>query len=154
MPYVGIDGKLYYNDGTYDSPDWVEITRAIDVSLNIEQTAVDVSSRRSRWRAFMHGLKDGELTFGYRVTRNATDPVKELLDSMLLSGQTVADFAVMDGDIETPGSAGLRFFGMLTSDNLNQALEDGAAVEYTVKPTYVEDDQGNQVEPVILEIEE
>lgn len=153
MSYVGLDGKLYYRSGgTYAAPVWTEIKKAIDVALNTEQTAVDVSSRESRWKAYLAGLKDGELTFGYRVPRGV-DAVLTALRGMLQTGEAKLDFAIMDDDITLDGSQGLRFIGLMTSDNLNQGLEEGAMVDFTIKPAYEADGSGDRIEPVLLIVE-
>jgi len=49
---------------------------------------------------------------------------------------TCIEFAVMDGDIETAGSQGLRATMSITSFTRNEPLEEAMAVSVTAKPTY------------------
>lgn len=136
-PYAGLDAKLYYNSATHATPTWVEVTRAIDVSANISQEAVQLPSRASRWNKALPGLKDAEISFGYRVAKGA-DTVLDALLTMIAS-QAIKEFAVMDAAIALVGAQGLRAFCMLTAQNLNQGLSDGGVIEFSMKPAYKEE---------------
>ena len=46
------------------------------------------------------------------------------------------EFAVMDGDIATAGSQGLRAVSVVTAFSRNEALEEAITVSVTVKPTF------------------
>lgn len=50
--------------------------------------------------------------------------------------RTGIEFAVMDGDIATAGSQGLRALCAVTNFSRNEALEEAITVSVTVKPTY------------------
>ena len=61
---LGMDAKLYRNDGTYEVPDWVEMTNVKDLTLNNEKGEADVTTRASNgWRATVGTLKDGSVEF-------------------------------------------------------------------------------------------
>jgi len=61
---LGLDGKLYRNNGTYDVPDWVELTNVKDVTLNLEKGEADVTVRANQgWRATAATLKEGSVEF-------------------------------------------------------------------------------------------
>ena len=138
-PYVGgTQAKLYYNSATHATPTWAEVTRAIDVSANIGQTAVDVSSRASKYKANLPGLIDVSFNFGYRVP-GGTDTVLDLLLTMMAGAtQTIKEFAIIDQAIATSGAQGPRLYAMIESADLSQALEEGAVIEFTLKPAYFE----------------
>lgn len=138
-PYVGgLQGKLYYNTATHASPTWVLITRAIDVSVDIAQTSVDVSSRGSVYKAALPGLVDHTLNFGYRVAGGADTVLDALLTMWAGATQSIKEFAVMDQAIATQGAQGPRFYAHVESANLSQGLEEGAIVEFTLRAAYFE----------------
>ena len=49
---------------------------------------------------------------------------------------TSVEFAVMDGDIATAGSQGLRASMAITGFSRNEPLEEAMSVSVTAKPTY------------------
>lgn len=149
-PYVGgLQAKLYYNTGTRASPVWVLITRAIDVSVDISQTAVEVPSRASTWMAHLPGLKNATITFGYRVP-GGTDTVFDFLLTCLTT-PVMKEFAVMDQAIATTGAQGFVMYAQLEAMNLSQGMEEGAVMEFTLRPAYVEESSA-RVDPLWLEI--
>lgn len=141
---VGRECKLYYNSNTYASPTWVEVTRAIDVAYNIVSERGNVSSRVSIWKMEAKALNGLELTFGYRYRQGVTDAVFDALRPMALSN-TKVEFAVCDGAIATTGNEYLRATYQIDM-NINQALSDGVAAEFTAFLTS-EEDSGTLREP-------
>jgi len=131
---LGLDARLYRNTGTYASPIWNEITNVKDVTLNLEVGEADVSTRGTGgWRATVSALKDASIEFEM-VWDTADDDFAAIRDAFLNRG--ALDLAVMDGDITTPGSQGLRATCMIASFSRNEALEEALTVSVTAKPTY------------------
>ncbi len=61
---LGIDAKLYYNTGTYETPTWVELTNVRDVTLSLERSEADVTTRANAgWRATAPTLKEATIEF-------------------------------------------------------------------------------------------
>jgi hypothetical protein len=131
---LGLDAKLYRNTGTQPAPVWNEIKNVRDVTLNLEAGEADVTTRGNNgWRATVATLKDGSVEFEM-VWDTADDDFGAIRDAFL--NHTALEFAVMDGDIATAGSQGLRASCMVTNFSRNEALEEAITVSVTVKPTY------------------
>ena len=52
---------------------------------------------------------------------------------------TTIEFAVMDGNVATSGSQGLRATMSITNFSRSEALEEAITVSVTAKPTYAAD---------------
>jgi predicted secreted protein len=132
MVKLGLDAKLYRNDSTYESPDWVEVEEIKEVTLNVEKGEADVTTRANDgWRATLGTLKDGSVEF-----QLADDPddasFQEIRDAFF--NNTTIEFAVMDGDIDTAGSEGLRATFSVLKFTRPEPLEDGIFYGVTIKP--------------------
>ena len=131
---LGMEAKLYRNTGTYETPDWEEITNAKDVTLNLEKGEADVTTRaNSGWRATVGTLKDGSVEF--EMVWDTADEGFTAIQGAYFAG-TAIEVAVMDGDIETAGSQGLRATMAVTNFSRNEPLEEAITVSVTLKPTY------------------
>lgn len=131
---LGLDAKLYRNAGSYESPDWKEIGNVRDVTLNLEAGEADVTTRANAgWRANIATLKDGTVEF--EMVWDTDDENFTAIRQAFLSSGAV-EFAVMDGDIDTSGSQGLRATMSITSFSRNEPLEEAITVSVTAKPTY------------------
>jgi len=131
---LGLDAKLYRNTATFAAPTWNEIKNVKDVTLNLEAGEADVTTRGNNgWRATVATLKDGSVEFEM-VWDSADDDFGSIRDAFL--NKTALDLAVMDGDIATAGSQGLRASCMITNFSRNEALEEAITVSVTAKPTY------------------
>src|SRR5678816_452741 len=119
---TGRECDLYYNAGTFGSPTWTLIARAVDVSYTIGSERGDLSSRISKWKMEGKALNSLELTFGYRYRQLLTDAVFDALRPMALS-DTKVEFAICDTTIATTGAEYLRATYQITM-NGNQALTD------------------------------
>src|SRR6187551_2121004 len=124
---TGRECNLYYNAGTFASPTWTLITRAMDLSYSIGSERGDLSSRISKWKMEGKALNTLELTFGYRKRALVTDAVFDALRPMALS-DTKVEFAVCDTTIATTGAEYLRATYQLEM-NESQGLTDGVAAE-------------------------
>jgi hypothetical protein len=141
---IGRECNLYYNAGTYASPTWTLIPRAIDVSYTIGSERGDVSSRISIWKMEAKALNTLELSFGYRYRHLVTDAVFDAIRPMALSN-TKTEFAVCDTTIATTGAEYLRATYQLEM-TMNQPLTDGVMAEFTAFLTS-EEDSGTLREP-------
>lgn len=136
-PVTGLECKLYYNTTTHASPTWVEVTRAINVSFSLSKGEADQSSRVSTWKMQKGTLKDLEITFTYRK-KQGTDTVFDALIAAAI-GETVYEYAVLDGAHSVSGVQGIRAFCEIMSAGNTQDLESAEEVEFTLKPTYKEE---------------
>ena len=133
---LGMEAKLYRNDGTYEVPDWVEMTNVKDLTLNNEKGEADVTTRANNgWRATVGTLKDGSIEF--EMVWDTEDESFTAIQEAYF-GNTGIEFAVMDGDIEAVGSQGLRATMAIMSFSRNEPLEEALSVSVTAKPTYAE----------------
>ena len=131
---LGLDAKLFRNTGTYAAPIWNEIKNVKDVTLNLEAGEADVTTRGNNgWRATVATLKDGSIEFEM-VWDSADDDFTAIRDAFL--NKTPLEMAVMDGDVLTAGSQGLRASFMVTGFSRNEPLEEAISVSVTAKPTY------------------
>ena len=133
---LGMDAKLYRNTGTYETPTWVEITNAKDVNLNLEKGEADVTTRANQgWRATVGTLQDGSVEF--EMVWDTDDAGFTAIQEAYFDG-TPLEVAVMDGDIATSGSQGLRATMTVTNFSRNEPLEEAITVSVTLKPTYAD----------------
>jgi TP901-1 family phage major tail protein len=131
---LGLDAKLFRNTGTYGTPAWNEIKNVRDVTLSLEAGEADVTTRGNNgWRATVATLKDGSIEFEM-VWDSEDDDFTAIRDAFL--NKSAVELAVMDGDILTTGSQGLRASFMVTSFSRNEPLEEAITVSVTMKPTY------------------
>lgn len=133
---VGLDAKLYRNSGTYAAPTWSELVNAKDVTLNLEAGEADASRRGGNgWRETLMALKDGSVEF--ELVYDNTDAEFTALKDAFFGGTTV-ELAVMDGDIATAGTQGLRATMSVVNFSRNEPLEEALTVSVTVKPAPAE----------------
>ncbi|MCZ2341692.1 MAG: phage tail protein [Bacteroidales bacterium] len=131
---LGLDAKLYRNTGSSGTPTWGEVANVKDVTLNLSAGEADVTTRgNAGWKATVATLKDASIEFTM-VWDNADTHFAAIRDTFL--NHAAVDFAVMDGDITTAGSQGLRATCMVTNFSRNEALEEAITVSVTVKPTF------------------
>ncbi len=136
MNKLGMEGKLYYNAGSYATPDWKELKNVKDVTLNMEKGEADVTTRgNAGWRATVGTLKEGSLEF--EMVWDTEDEGFAALQAAWF-GDTPVEMAVMDGPIATSGSQGLRATMSVISFSRKEPLEEAMSVSVSVKPTYAE----------------
>ncbi len=147
---IGRECNLYYNAGTFGSPTWTLVTRAIDVALPIDAEYGDVSSRISIFKMQAKAqVVVGPLTFGYRYRYLVTDAVFDALRPMTLSN-TKVEFAVSDTTIATTGAEYLRATYQLAG-GIDQPLVDGVKFDFTGTVTS-EEDSGTLREPTWVQV--
>lgn len=131
---LGLDAKLFRNTGDYATPMWVEMKNVKDLTLNLEASESDVTTRgNAGWRATIAALKDGSIEFDM-VWDTADADFTAIKDAFF--GNTTIEFAVMDGDVAASGSQGLRALMSITGFSRSEPLEEAITVSVTAKPTY------------------
>jgi len=101
---LGLSAKLYYNNGTYESPNWQEISNAKDVTLSLESSEADVTTRANDgWRATVGALKDASVEF--QMVWDSADAGFQKIRDAWLNG-TGLEILVLDGDKDTAGNQG------------------------------------------------
>jgi len=133
---LGMEARLYRNTGTYETPTWTEIDNVKDVTLNLETGEADVTTRANNgWRATAATLKDGSVEF--EMVWDTADAGFTAIQEAYFDN-TAIEFAVMDGDIATSGTQGLRATMAVTNFSRNEPLEEAITVSVTIKPTYAD----------------
>jgi len=131
---LGMDAKLYWNDGSYAVPDWTEITNAKDVTLANTKGEADVTTRANDgWRATIGTLKEASVEWSM-IWDTADENFSAIQDAYF--NDTSIELLALDGDVDTVGSEGLRATMSITAFTRNEPLEDAITVNVTAKPTY------------------
>lgn len=130
---IGLDCKLYYNAGSYDTPDWVEVTIARDVTLSRTKGEADVSNRGSRFKKRKATLIDAGVTteFVWDTENTQFQAFQEAFDN-----DTPIECLVLDGDVEVAGSQGLRANMDVFKFDRSEPLEGAVMASIELKPTY------------------
>src|SRR6185369_2155283 len=102
---VGLDLKLYYNAGTYNSPTWTELTTVKDLKTNGEVMKAEVTARLSTWVMNIPTLKKAALDFG--LLRDEALTQWGIIKTAWLN-RTAMDMAIANGAIATPGTIYFR----------------------------------------------
>lgn len=138
---IGLQGRLYYNAGTFASPTWTEIEHRVDVTLNMGWTEVDVTDASVLFEMMEKGQIQASLDFGYIEQHGATggDAVADWLKAALLS-RNPEEFVFMDGDITTSGETGWRFTMHVLKGDKPRGKTDPMRIDVSLKPAPNEDD--------------
>ena len=131
MIKLGMDGKLYRNTATYETPTWAEMTNVKDVTLNLEAGEADVTTRANQgWRATAPTLR--ECTAEFEMLWKPGDAGFDAVKTAFLTAGTIA-LAVLTGDKVTSGTEGPRGDFSITNFSRNEPLEEGVTVSITAK---------------------
>lgn len=136
---LGLDAKLYIDDESgYTSPSWKLIDNCRDLTLTLEKNEADVTTRGNNgWRAMVSVLKDASVEF--KMIWDTEDSNFILIKDAYLATSApdnTINIAVMDGDITTTGSEGLRALMIVSSFTRNEPLEEALTVDVKLRPTY------------------
>jgi len=133
---LGMNGKLYRNTGVWATPVWAEVKNVTSVTLNLEKSEADVTTRKNKgWRAMIGALKEGSVDFEM-IWDTSDDDFQAFVDAWL--NDTIIDVAVMDGDIISAGSEGLRAEMAVITVTRQEPLEEAMKATVNIKPTYSE----------------
>jgi len=126
---LGMQAKLYY--GAAGATATTELTNVKDVTLNLEKSEADVTTRASNgWRATVATLKNGSVEFS--MSWDTEDAGFTAIKNAYFNDEAIA-LAVLDGE----GGSGLDADFSVTNFTRNEPLEEAITVNVTVKPTYV-----------------
>lgn len=129
---LGLNAKLYRRTGgTWASPTWTEVPSVRNVDSTFEAGQWDGSTRGSKFRKWARTLLD--VGFDLEMLHKPGDSHQTALREAWLSGDLV-DIAVMDGDIDTPGSEGFRAEMQVMSFSRGEQLEEGLLIKCMLKP--------------------
>ena len=127
---------LYYNAATYGAPTWTLIDNIKDVTLNLEGSEVDVSTRASGgWTENVQGLLTASVDFNLLWDRGGTDAAFIAIQSAFFN-KTGIECLVLDGPVaSTDGdSQGLRATMMVSTFTRNETLGEALTVDVSLKP--------------------
>jgi len=120
MEIRGLDCKAYRNTGTSETPTWDLIECIEDLSIGLDHSSEDVSTRGGGgWKQERLTLKEGSVDVGL-LYDTEDDDFQELLDAYF--DESKIEVALMDGPIATAGSQGLRATVQVKSMPLEQPL--------------------------------
>lgn len=154
---LGLDCNLYRNTyDDYDNPTWSRVGDIRNVTTTLEKGDADVTTRANEgWRAHKGTLKDATIEFEllHNPDREAsagdagsTADYEAFRDAFM--NNLPLDIAVLDGDIDEPGSQGLRAIFEVFSFTRGEELENGVTFNVKLMPTL-----GSHA-PVWMEVEE
>jgi hypothetical protein len=144
-PNVGRECILAYNSGSFGSPTWTTLTRAVDVNIDGAVTWADISSRFSLWRMEAKAQQGLVVDFGYRRRQGVSDAVFTAIRGYAFGAVTKQELAIADGVIATTGTQYIR--GTFQFEwSRGEPLADGCIDNFSAHLTY-EEDAGTGREP-------
>lgn len=142
--YSGKETKLYFNDGTYADPDWVEIKRARNVQKNRGPALTDIEFHGAQETAAIPGYQAFNGSFEY-VRRKGADTVYDALEAAQEAGDIV-DLAHLNGDITLDASVGWRCPVLLGEFAETSNGNDGVVVTIPFRKADAYDANGDSVD--------
>lgn len=130
---LSLNAKLYYNTGSYGSPTWTEISGVQNLTLSMEKSEANVSTRATSWEQIAATLKKVSLEFSMPWEKSDTAQ-QALLDNFTASAGASLEYLIVEGAYNTSGVEGLRASFDLTKFNIGQDLEGVLMVEVAGKP--------------------
>jgi hypothetical protein len=123
---LGMDCKAYRNTGTVGSPTWDLIECIKDLTVNLDHSTTNVTTRGSGgWEMLALVLKQGSIDAGLLYDTEDTD-FQALMDAW--TAKTKIHMSFMDGPIATVGSQGLRAMFQVQSFPREEPLEGDVTV--------------------------
>jgi len=117
-----------------DSATWYEVENVKDLTLNLEGSTADVTTRGGNgWRQSVKTLKDGNVSWTM-VYDTADVDFTAIKDAFL--NNTDITLQIMDGDRTTTGTQGLQADFSITGFNINESLEEAMTVDVTAVTAY------------------
>ena len=134
---ISENAKIYYNSGSYGSPTWVEITLVKDVTLNLEKSDIDVTTRGSGgFSEYANGLVDASVEFS--LLYNTADAAFTAIKTAFFDKSNV-EVLVLDGEYGVIGNQGLRADMLVASFTRNETLGEALMVDISLKPVANDD---------------
>jgi hypothetical protein len=131
---LGRKAKFYLNNsGNFASPAWAAIPQFSDLTRSGEWDTTEVNTRESSGKMAIKTLVDlavsGKLKFVAGDNNIAT-----IMDAFF-SPDGFLDIMVLNGDMATPGTYGVRFQCQVTSDNEDRGLTAAVMEDLKFTPT-------------------
>lgn len=131
---VGGEARMYYNNGTYDSPAWVENDNVGDLDGPDARTAALVKIRRN-WphNRYLPGSRERGLTWTSALVKGTADTVLTHFLTCYANGVPI-ELAIVDGDIQVPGTRGNRDYYIITKKDESEPIDDTITISFEAKP--------------------
>lgn len=130
---LAIDGKLYRNTGSYNTPTWTEIDLVRDLTFNPTWDAAEGFTRGSRVKQYAKTLAD----VGYTASVKASDTDAgyiALMDAHA-SATAVVDLLMLDGANTSNGAQGVRFDAAVFAAGEDQSIGNLLYRDFDFKPS-------------------
>lgn len=134
---LGMDSVLGYDDtGLEDGETFVVAPNVRDLSLNMDKSTADVTTRGNNgFRALVGTLREGQVEF-QMVYDTAEAGFQAFHDAFFLTAKNVIGLFVADGTLATIGTQGLKGDFMVTGFKVGQELENANMVDVVCNLTF------------------
>lgn len=143
---LGFEFKLYYNAGSYESPDWTELKAVGDVNVPMAMDEADATTRGSEgFKQYLPSLADMGLE-----TTLVWQPGDTNFDALRTRyfARSPVELYIANGDVATPGTEGLRVTMALFKFDSNQTMAERVTAAVSFKPTPADNAPAWYVVPV------
>ena len=133
-PVMGLNGKAYYNAGTYASPTWTLVANIGDIKATNEASESELDLRSGAGFTYYFA---GMIKLGYEF-----NSIYDLSDSVIAAlrtayyARTPTEFLFLDQVIANTGATGLRVACQIFKFARTEELNKPMMYEIAVKPTY------------------
>jgi hypothetical protein len=130
---LGKDAKLFYKTGGVAAEgDWTELTCLKDVTLNVEKSEADVTTRANNgWKAVLGALKEGSVEL--EIVWDPEDAGFTAVQESFFQDKALG-LAILDGPMES--GTGLKADFAVTKFSRKEPLGEAMTAGVTAKPTY------------------
>lgn len=143
--FLGIDGKIYRNTGTYAAPTWNEVPNVQDPGLGLESGEANVTTRAGGgFELTWETLK--KASYEFKMVYDTDDQDWTALRDAWLN-KTPVELLILDGPVGTAGSQGLRSPMAVLKFSRTEDNEGVMMTEVSTKPTRMADASGAQIVP-------
>lgn len=144
-PKTGHQMKLYRNTGTIAVPVWSEVAEVGDVSIaDLTRGLAELKRRGSNFTKNLASLIQS-IAIEFRLHHGMDADTFDAIRGNFFNG-TVEEWAVMNDDISTIGSEGLRVPVIVENFPWDQPLEDVSGHDVRLAIAYMEE-TGTEVDP-------
>lgn len=137
-PQTGASHKLYYSTGTVAVPVWVEIAEVEDVNVDTFTRNKAELRRRANSRNKNLPANFAPLEVSFTLIHGLGETVFDYINAAFFAS-TVAEYAIVDGDIATTGTEGIRAPMWVCDFPISEPLEDVTKHELKLTEGYLLD---------------
>lgn len=131
---LGDDFNLFWDSAdNWDTPTWVRQTSIGDLGFDAARKQVEIP-KRIRTATYKNGRGDWELTFTMNYSRSNAFH-RAVVAAIAADGDNPLHLAIVDGDDITDNEASYWEGWFTLAGPLNAALDEGATIEVTGKPS-------------------